>query len=44
MKQAERYLGEGLHPRVIVEVTSLSDDAVTMERSMHTLLRLTCTL
>ena len=23
MKQAERYLGEGLHPRVIVEVKSL---------------------
>jgi TCP-1/cpn60 chaperonin family len=23
MKQAERYLGEGLHPRIIVDVSSI---------------------
>ena len=23
MKQAERYLGEGLHPRIIVDVSAL---------------------
>lgn len=29
MKQAERYLGEGLHPRIIVDVSSSAELEIT---------------